>query len=157
MTRRVILVADVASALVKIGRVDILWRCFEGFSITAPRAVVEEMKVVGLDEPLMEAGVSMVDAPAEAVREFAEMGLGRGEAEAIASALEGGVFLSNDRKALKAARDKGIAAFTLCEVLADGKRRGVVTKQEALEIVRMLKEKDGFVPSEAERRAIKDP
>lgn len=70
--------------------------------------------------------------------------LGTGELSVIASA-KGMITFIEDRDAEDAARDEGLRVYNIPEVLLACKKMGLIGKEEIEQIIKELKEKDGYV------------
>ena len=70
--------------------------------------------------------------------------LGSGELSVIFCARDKIAFIE-DREAENAGRDEGLKVYNIPEVLLAGKMKGIFKKTEIMQIIRELREKDGYV------------
>ena len=149
-----IVVSDtsVVTALIQIGRVDLLSELFG--SVFIPEAVARELTVCHVDLPPWIQTLRVRNK--QSVEDLC-LELDAGESEAIALALElGADFLLMDEKLGRAAaQSAGLTTIGILGVAAAAKRRGLL--ESVATVIQELKEKASFwISAELETRVLRD-
>lgn len=149
-----IVVSDtsVVTALIQIGRIDLLSEIFGG--VVIPEAVTEELAVSHVELPAWIRTISVRDKGP--VEEFC-LELDPGESEAIALALElGADFLLMDEKLGRAAAMRvGLTTIGILGVAIAAKRKGLLNSVAT--VIKELREKASFwISPDLEARVLRD-
>lgn len=148
--------ADILSMFAKIDFVDLLKKLF-GDVVMTPKIRDEVFVPVeyGYTFPLR---VHLKTAPLteralEIYTGFRNLKLGKGELEAIAYCkAEGGVFVTNDAKARKFAKDAGVTVISLQALMKALWKKGIKIKEEVKQLLERIRKADNLVvPDEVEK------
>ena len=134
------------SALLKIDRLDLVFKLFDKLFITVE--VYEELSrsknlIKPLAKNLQKGSIEIMESSdfASLQNKYPELGIG--ELSVIASAKSKIVFIE-DRKAEKVAEKEGLAVFNIPEPLLVCKEKGLIDKEEIKQIIEELKDKDRY-------------
>ncbi len=156
----IVLDCDIVSTLAKIDKIGLLMEIFKGKRIVIPNAVYVELlgaEKMGFNFPenVFNSNIQVITMDDKEITDFKDMAKNQnihtGEAEGITIARNRkGVFLTNDRIAVKFCESMDIAVLDLKDLLKMAARRKVVNKTEMIEIIRDIEIKDNTVIVETE-------
>ena len=135
-----------------IGRLDLLHELFGEISI--PLAVLQEVRSVEIST---ESWIDPREVESPTLPQALESELDRGEAEAIALAIElkADLLLMDERRGRRLAARFGLKVLGVLGILVDSKRNGLIEKVEPVLIE--LQKKAGFrISPELYRRALQE-
>jgi len=148
---RVVLDADFLSSFLKIDRLALVQDYYRSEALLIPPAVHREVSLTQLAANLVNLAWVRVEAPEfETLRNISRrpelQGLGSGECEAIALALEveGSVLLMNDSQARARAIRLGLDPVSVPTFLLACKHEGVLDRGEIAVVVQELQQKDRY-------------
>ena len=147
MTRAIVLDTDFLSAFLKIGQLSLVRDFYAVETLLVPPAVYHEMSRTKLVERLAALPWIHIEPPATgSVLLEDEPRLGRGELEAIALAgqRDNSLLLTNDNRALEAARRAGLNAVDIPAFLLSCKVSGFLEREQIQSLVQDLREKDRY-------------
>jgi len=147
----IILDCDIASTFAKIDRIALLKKAFPKSDISITNSVYTELlhaKMIGFSFPdkifdsIMQ--ITLKDEESEYFQRFSkDRRIHAGEAEGLAIAkMRAATFLTTDSLVVRFCEEKGIKVMDLKDVLTLMVERGVVSKEEILDIFRDIEIKD---------------
>jgi hypothetical protein len=136
-----------SDGLIKLNRAGVLEVVMKSFACLVPRAVYEEVVIVGSEHKYADAeaiGETLRDRariPAHTETERAELGLGKGEAAILAQVgqFADAVVVSDDRRFLTVLSVEEIAFLTPADLLVLMAKRGYLTTDDAVRAVERLR------------------
>lgn len=156
----IILDCDIVSTIAKIDRIDLLFDLFEKSRLFIPDAVYVELleaEKMGFEFPkrVFNSRIELATLSQQELKDFEDivknLKIHSGEAEGIAIARRrGGVFLTNDRVAVKFCEQEDVAVLDLKDVLKLVARNRIVDENEMLQIINNIEKKDNTVITETE-------
>lgn len=153
---QVVLDTDFLSSFLKIKRLPLVRDFYQAEDLLIPPAVYREVSITRIAAELAELFWVRVQAPkADGVRAVCQRpgfeGLGLGESEAIALALqlEGSVLLISDNKARHRANQIGLDAVAIPAFLIACKETGFLGREALASVVQDLQERDRYGFSKA--------
>lgn len=156
----IILDCDIISTIAKIDRIDLLSDLFEKNRLFIPDAVYVELleaEKMGFEFPkrVFNSRIELATLSQQELKDFEDIvknpKIHSGEAEGIAIARRrGGVFLTNDRVAVKFCEQEDVAVLDLKDVLKLVARNRIVNETEMLQIINNIETKDNTVITETE-------
>lgn len=136
---------DFLSALIKINSVDTVLEIFEEDKIIIPVQVEEEL-LTELEENISD------HIEVENTDPIQSSELGKGERAAIALASENDLLLMNDRKACEEAKKHDLKTVTIPGFLKLARKK--LKQEEVQDMADMLRDKDNYIFSKAEKHEI---
>lgn len=156
----IILDCDIVSTIAKIDRIDLLSDLFEKSRLFIPDAVYVELleaEKMGFEFPkrVFNSRIELATLSQQELMDFEDIvknpKIHSGEAEGIAIARRrGGVFLTNDRVAVKFCEQEYVAVLDLKDILKLVARNRIVNETEMLQIINNIEKKDNTVITETE-------
>ncbi|MEK6982466.1 MAG: hypothetical protein AABX38_06035 [Candidatus Micrarchaeota archaeon] len=147
------------SSMLKINRIELIFRLFEIEQILAPIQVLEEIQ----KSPFFMSVAYLFSYDKENISKIlvipmeisSNQTFGKGEMACIKLAKEkNGILLIDDKKALEKAEKEGLVAISLASFLLMCKKTEIVSNIELKIILTDLKNKDYYVFSKGEEEAI---
>jgi predicted nucleic acid-binding protein len=156
----IVLDCDIISTLAKIDKIGLLMEIFKGKRIVIPNAVYVELleaEKMGFTFPdkVFSSKIEIITMFEKELNDFKDIAknqnIHNGEAEGITIARNRkGVFLTNDRVAVKVCEKMDIAVIDLKDLLKMAARKKVFNETEMIEIMRDIEIKDNTVIVETE-------
>ena len=147
MTRAIVLDTDFLSSFLKIDRLSLIRDFYAVETLLVPPAVYHQVSRTKLVEGLAALPWIHIEPPGiGSVLLEDDPRLGRGELEAIALAGQrvNSLLLTNDNRALEAAREAGLDAVDIPAFLLSCKISGFLEREQILSLIRDLREKDRY-------------
>jgi len=147
MQAAVVLDTDFLSAFLKIDLLSLVRDFYAVEVLLVPPAVFREVSCTQLVESLAALSWVRVESPQSGERPFVDdPRLGQGEMDAIALARqrEDSILLTNDNRALEAARRAGLRVVDIPAFLLSCKQGGVLDREQIRSVIQALWEKDHY-------------
>lgn len=151
----IILDCDIVSTLAKIDRIDLLFDLFKNSRLVIPNAVYVELleaEKMGFSFPrkVFNSKIELATMSQRELGDFEKTAknpkIHSGEAEGISIARNRqGVFLTNDRVAVKFCEQEDIAVLDLKDILRLVARKRIVNEPEMMQIIKDIEVKDNTV------------
>ena len=148
----VVMDCDLISSFAKINRIDLLETLFPDAQLVITASVYNELlktKEYGFDflDKIIQSNVGLINIQKEERSVFEDFlqdyRIHLGEAEGIAIAkCRGGVFMTNDSRAVRFCGEKGVKVLNLKDVLRKIAVDGIVDKGEMLKLIRGIENED---------------
>ncbi len=148
----VVLDCDIVSTLAKIDKIDLLAEIFKDNRMVIPNAVYVELieaERMGFDfaEKIFNSQIEITTMIGSELDDFKNIvknkKIHHGEAEGMVIARNrNGVFLTNDRVAVKFCEQNDVAVLDLKDILKMAARKKIIGETEMIEIIRDIEVKD---------------
>ncbi len=156
----VVLDCDIVSTLAKIDKIDLLAEIFKDNRMVIPNAVYVELieaERMGFDfaEKIFNSQIEITTMIGSELDDFKNIvknkKIHHGEAEGMVIARNrNGVFLTNDRVAVKFCEQNDVAVLDLKDILKMAARKKIIGETEMIEIIRDIEVKDNTTIVERE-------
>jgi len=151
----VVLDCDIVSTLAKIDKIDLLAGIFKDSRLVIPNAVYVELleaERIGFifTEKIFNSQIEITTMIGSELTDFKNIvqnkKIHHGEAEGIVIARNrNGVFLTNDRVAVKFCEQNGVAVLDLKDILKITARKKIVDENEMIKLMKDIEVKDNTV------------